>query len=52
MALSGQLGFACYQGPAFGLGALAVLSLRGGRIALLSGFLDPALHGRFSVPPR
>jgi RNA polymerase sigma-70 factor (TIGR02960 family) len=44
---SGQLAFACYQGPDFRLGALNVISLRGDKIADICGFLDPALHRRF-----
>ncbi len=54
--VSGQLAFACYQcrqPPAFDLGALCVLSLRpDGVIAQMTGFLDPALHRRFSLPER
>lgn len=49
---SGQLAFACYQGPDFRLGALNVVTLRGGLIAELTGFLHPQLHARFSLPPR
>ena len=49
----GQLAFACYQGPAFGLGALNVITLgEGGAIVGLTGFLDPATHRRFSLPDR
>ena len=54
LSASGQLAFACYQGnpagPPFRLGALNVLTLRGGRIAELTGFLDPGLHERFGLP--
>jgi len=49
---SGQLAFACYQGPDFRLGALNVITLRGAAISELTGFLDPALHGRFLLPER
>lgn len=49
---SGQLAFACYQGPDFRLGALNVITLRGAAIRELTGFLDPALHGRFRLPER
>jgi len=49
---SAQLAFACYQGPDFRLGALNVLTLRGGLIAETTGFLDPAVHVRFRLPER
>jgi RNA polymerase sigma-70 factor (TIGR02960 family) len=49
---SGQLAFACYQGPDFRLGALNVLTLRGQFIAELTGFLDPAIHFKFRLPER
>jgi RNA polymerase sigma-70 factor (ECF subfamily) len=49
---SGQLAFACYQGPDFRLGALNVVTLRGSRIAEMCGFLDPAVHRRFLLPER
>jgi RNA polymerase sigma-70 factor (TIGR02960 family) len=56
MRASGQLAFACYQGPDFRLGALNVVTLRGGgaagQIAELTGFLDPALYVRFRLPER
>jgi RNA polymerase sigma-70 factor (ECF subfamily) len=52
MEVSGQLAFACYQGPGFALGAINVVTLRGGAIAALTGFLDPALHRKFLVPQR
>ncbi len=45
---NGQLAFRCYQGPAFNLGALNVVTLRGAAIAELTGFLAPAVHERFS----
>jgi len=51
---SGQLAFACYQGNRAGthfrLGALNVLTLRGGRIAEMTGFLDPRVHEQFGLP--
>jgi RNA polymerase sigma-70 factor (ECF subfamily) len=50
--VSGQLAFAAYQGPGFRLGALNVVTLRGDRIAELTGFLDPAVHAFFSLPDR
>jgi RNA polymerase sigma-70 factor (TIGR02960 family) len=49
---SGQLAFACYQGPDFRLGALQVLTLRGRAISEMTGFLDPAVHARFGLPDR
>jgi RNA polymerase sigma-70 factor (TIGR02960 family) len=49
---SGQLAFACYQGPAFRLGALNVVTLRDQSIAEMTGFLDPAVHARFALPDR
>ena len=49
-ANGGQLAFACYQGPAFGVGALQVVSLEGASIKQITGFLDPAVHARFSLP--
>ena len=52
---SGQLAFACYQrhadGEPFRLGALNVVTLRGGRVAELTGFLDPAVYRRFGLAP-
>jgi RNA polymerase sigma-70 factor (ECF subfamily) len=54
MWASGQLAFACYQGSpdgtGFRLGALNVLTLRGGRIVEMTGFLDPEIHVRFGLP--
>jgi RNA polymerase sigma-70 factor (ECF subfamily) len=52
MRASGQLAFACYQGPTFGLGALNVVTVQGNAIAELTGFLDPAVHARLSIPDR
>jgi RNA polymerase sigma-70 factor (ECF subfamily) len=45
---NGQLAFGCYQGDR--LGAVNVVTLRGGRIAQLTGFLDPQVHRWFSLP--
>jgi RNA polymerase sigma-70 factor (ECF subfamily) len=54
ISANGQLAFACYQGNPegrpFRLGAINVLTLRGGRIAEITGFLDPQLHERFALP--
>jgi RNA polymerase sigma-70 factor (TIGR02960 family) len=50
--VSGQLAFAAYQGPDFRLSALNVVTLRGDRIAELTGFLDPAVHAFFSLSDR
>ena len=52
LRLSGQLAFACYQGPDFRLGALNVIAIEAGLIREMTGFLDPALHARFSLPER
>jgi RNA polymerase sigma-70 factor (ECF subfamily) len=53
-----QLAFACYQGrpgdgagDRFQLGAINVLRVEHGRIAEISGFLDPAVHRSFKLPP-
>ena len=44
---NGQLAFACYHdGP---LAALNVITVRGTQIAGIVGFLDPAIHARFSL---
>ena len=54
VAANGQLAFACYQGGAAGqpyrLSAINVVTLRAGRIAELTGFLDPAVHRHFGLP--
>jgi RNA polymerase sigma-70 factor (TIGR02960 family) len=52
---NGQLAFACYQGPPSGeglyrLGAINVVTLREGRVAAMTGFLDPALGPWFGLP--
>jgi RNA polymerase sigma-70 factor (TIGR02960 family) len=49
---NGQPAFACYQGPDFRLGALNVVTLRGGSISEMTGFLDPTLHALFGLPER
>jgi RNA polymerase sigma-70 factor (TIGR02960 family) len=49
---SGQLAFACYQGPEFRLGALNVITLRERSIVQMTGFLDPTVHARFRLPDR
>jgi RNA polymerase sigma-70 factor (TIGR02960 family) len=50
---NGQMGFACYMkadgDERFRLGGITLLSLRGGRIAGLHSFLDPAVHRRFGL---
>jgi RNA polymerase sigma-70 factor (TIGR02960 family) len=50
---NGQVGFACYlQADAevrFRLAGITLLNLRGGRIAGLHSFLDPAVHRRFGL---
>jgi RNA polymerase sigma-70 factor (TIGR02960 family) len=57
ISANGQLAFACYQGQGgdqgagrFRLGAINVVGLRGGRVAELTGFIDPALHRHFGLP--
>ena len=54
MTANGQLAFACYQGGTasgpFRLSAINVVTLRAGRIAELTGFLDPAIHRQFGLP--
>jgi RNA polymerase sigma-70 factor (TIGR02960 family) len=54
LRVNGQLGFACYSVPPgtseFRLSAVNLLQLRGGRIAEIAGFLDPAVYGRFGLP--
>ena len=50
-----QLAFACYQGQAseapteFRLSAINVVSIRAGRVATLTGFLDPGVHRCFGL---
>jgi RNA polymerase sigma-70 factor (TIGR02960 family) len=50
---NGQWGFACYMmvngDDRYRLGGITLLSLRGGRIAGLHSFLDPAVHRRFGL---
>ena len=54
LVANGQPGFACYSAVAdtddFRLGALNVLSLRSGKIAEITGFLDPDVHHRLGLP--
>jgi len=53
MRASGQLAFACYQGPGLRLAAINVISLgEGGVITEIAGFLQPELFERFSLPER
>jgi RNA polymerase sigma-70 factor (ECF subfamily) len=56
LQVNGQLAFACYileDGSAeFRLGAVNVLTLRGGRIVVIDGFLDPDVHRRMGLPER
>lgn len=52
-----QPGFACYQSiqsvdEVFRLGAVIVLSFRGGRINWIASFLDPDVLPRFGLPSR
>jgi RNA polymerase sigma-70 factor (ECF subfamily) len=47
ITVNGQPGFACYQDGK--LGAINALTIRDGRIAEISGFVDPALHRYFEV---
>ena len=50
-----HLAFACYQGRASGaltefrLSAINVVSIRAGRVATLTGFLDPNVHRCFGL---
>ena len=48
--MNGQLAFACYQGPRFALAAVNVLTLRGDRVADITGFLDPASYAPLVLP--
>jgi RNA polymerase sigma-70 factor, ECF subfamily len=48
---NGQLAFACYQAPAYALSSILVLTLRDGRIAELTAFLDPAVLEKVSAGP-
>jgi RNA polymerase sigma-70 factor (ECF subfamily) len=49
---SGQLAFACYAEPDFRTGALNVITLRADRISAITGFLDPAVHAKFTQSAR
>ena len=46
-----QLAFAGYQGPAFALSSVLVLSLRDGRVAELTAFLDPSVLQKVPLAP-
>ena len=52
--VNGQLGFACYVrqpgAERFQLGAVNALGLRGGQVAWIAGFLDPAMYQGLVVP--
>jgi RNA polymerase sigma-70 factor (TIGR02960 family) len=48
---NGQLAFVCHQAPAYEPAAILVLTLRDGRIADLTSFLDPALLRRLPAAP-
>jgi RNA polymerase sigma-70 factor, ECF subfamily len=48
---NGQLALACYQGPAFALSSVLVLTVRGGRVAELTGFIDPAVVQKVPLAP-
>jgi len=56
MVANGQLAFACYVNKPetapdrFELGVINVVTLRGGRIAEMNAFLDPAVHRWFGLP--
>jgi RNA polymerase sigma-70 factor (TIGR02960 family) len=51
---NGQLGFACYVRETgasdFTLGAINVLTIRGGKVAAITGFLDPECQRCFDLP--
>jgi RNA polymerase sigma-70 factor (TIGR02960 family) len=48
---NGQLAFGCYQAPAYALSSVLVLTVRGGRVAELTGFLDPAVLEKTPLAP-
>jgi len=52
---NGQLAIACYQEkpdlPVYPLSAVNVLTLRGDRIAEITGFIDPGRYTYFDLPP-
>ncbi|HSL33670.1 MAG TPA: sigma-70 family RNA polymerase sigma factor [Candidatus Limnocylindrales bacterium] len=54
--VNGQIGFACYVrdpgGDGFRLGAVNALSLRGGRIAGITGWLDPVVDRQLGLAAR
>jgi RNA polymerase sigma-70 factor (ECF subfamily) len=47
LRVNGQIGFACFQPVE--IGAVNVLTVRDGRIAAITGFLDPDLHRRLGL---
>ncbi|MEV4622202.1 RNA polymerase subunit sigma-70 [Asanoa sp. NPDC049573] len=51
--VNGQLGFACYQqrDGAYALSAVNALTVRDGRIAEITGFIDPAVLGLLEFLP-
>jgi len=55
LTVNGQLGFACYMrepgADGFRLGAVNALTVRGGRVAEINGFLDPDVHRRAGLAP-
>jgi RNA polymerase sigma-70 factor (TIGR02960 family) len=52
MRASGQLAFACYQGPDFRLSALNVIAVEGETIRNITGFCSPSVHAEFLLPDR
>jgi RNA polymerase sigma-70 factor (ECF subfamily) len=48
---NGQLAFACYQAPAYALSSILVLTVRDGRVAELTAFLDPAVLRKVPAVP-
>jgi RNA polymerase sigma-70 factor (ECF subfamily) len=48
---NGQPAFACYQGPAYALSSVLVLTVRAGRVAELTGFIDPAVMEKVPLAP-
>jgi RNA polymerase sigma-70 factor (TIGR02960 family) len=47
LRVNGQIGFACFQPVE--IGAVNVLTVRDGRIAAITGFLDPDIHRRLGL---
>lgn len=56
MTVNAQLGFACYVRDAndqpFRPGAVNALTLRAGKVAVISGFIDPDLYRHLGLPPQ